>query len=956
MKNKDLLRKTLSVLSALLLLHSADLRAGSVTETEDGVPGIYGIVLDSHSMEPVIGASVILSGTYTGTATDAHGHFSFPGLRPGEYALEIRMLSYKDFISDGITLRQGQRVEIEVQLTEEVSTLDNVVVVAHMPVGTDAGLLNRMRASNVVASGVSSQQIARTQDKDASEVVKRIPGISIIDDKFVIVRGLNQRYNNTWINGTPAPSSDADSRAFSFDIIPSSQIENIMVVKTPAAEYPADYARGFVMVRTRIATEKNNYQISYGTGINDKTHFKDFYYLKGSGTDFLGFDNGLRDLKNVPAKILDTDIEIIDRVSRNGFNNDWQIRKRNPLPDQKLNMALNNSYGLKNGERLNMALALNYSLISKTITDMQNSQFGVYNATNDAPNERFSYTDNVYTNDARLGAMANFSYTNRGDNGRVSMYEFRNMVNQLGQNRYTNREGTRNISGLYHEYHEEFLYQSRLAYNSQLSGDHMFGTAAEDRLDWNVGYAYSNRYQPDRRKIEKQKDETNNIDEYTINPGKVERIYTWLDEHGGSGSVNYKRNLNIGVLTGINFRAGLFADYKTRKYRTRDFAYTWNLNSQILPVGIGSLPLDEIFTQQYLGNDGIHIQDNTKNTNNYNAENLISAAYVAVNIPVDKFNIYAGLRFERTDITVTHYLQAGTDVNEKKDYDYNNLFPSFNASYDINENSLLRAAYGMTVNRQEFRELSTSTYYDFDIFSFVTGNPDLKQATIHNADLRYELYPSSGEVISVAVFYKYFRNPIEWTYIDAGGSYQYSFSNANSATTYGIEIDLRKNLAFMGLRDLLFTMNAAVMRSRVKFEDKSQDHNRPMQGQSPYLVNGGLFYQHKQGLFSAGVLYNRIGKRIVGLGKVQSSDGESFNNNLPDMYELPRDAVDVLAGVKLSRIFDLKFAARDILAPKVVYRQEPKFLDSNGKVQTRKQYPRSYKPGRSFSLTLNATF
>ncbi|MCC8020336.1 MAG: carboxypeptidase-like regulatory domain-containing protein [Rikenellaceae bacterium] len=213
-------------------------------DAQDSSPGIYGVVLDAVTLEPIIGASVVIDGTYLGTATDVEGRFSFTNLQPGPYRLYIRMLTYKEFFSDELVLREGQRVELEAMLTEEVSTLDNIVVVAHMPIGTDAGLLNRMRASNVVASGVSAQQITRTQDKDASEVVKRIPGISIIDDKFVIVRGLNQRYNNTWINGSPAPSSDADSRAFSFDIIPSSQIENIMVVKTPAAEYPADYSGG----------------------------------------------------------------------------------------------------------------------------------------------------------------------------------------------------------------------------------------------------------------------------------------------------------------------------------------------------------------------------------------------------------------------------------------------------------------------------------------------------------------------------------------------------------------------------------------------------------------------------------------------------------------------------------------------------------------------------------------
>lgn len=955
--NSTAVKFLLTVLLFTVSFSGAFSKAALLSETQDGQPGIHGFVLDSYTLEPIIGASVIIDGTYTGTATGADGGFSFTNLQPGSYRLYIKMITYKEFFSDEIVLRDGQRVEMEIQLTEEDNMLDNIVVVAHMPVGTDAGLLNRMRASNVVASGVSSQQISRTQDKDASEVVKRIPGISIIDDKFVVVRGLNQRYNNTWINGSPAPSSDADSRAFSFDIIPSSQIENIMVVKTPAAEYPADYSGGFVMVRTRIAADDNNNQISYGTGINDKTHFRDFNYLKGSGTDILGFDNGLRDLKNVPSNLLNTDTETIDRITKTGFNNDWRIRSHHPLADQKFNAAANRSFGLRSGDKLNMALALNYSLTSKTILDMENSLYGVYDANNDSPNQKFSYKDDQYTTDARLGGMANFAYTRRGKDGKSShVYEFRNMVNQLGRNRYTLREGWRNVSGYYDQQQEEIYYQSRLSYNGQFSGQHILGTVADDRIDWNIGYAYSNRYQPDRRIIEKQKDPSNGVYDYEIKPSSVSRIYTWLDENGVSGSVNYRRNFTIGSLEGINFRSGLLADYKSRKYRTRDFLYVWSINSDKIGQGFGELPLTEIFSSKYLGTDAVYIQDDTDNTNNYDGTHAVYAAYAAVNVPVGRFNIYAGARFERSDMQITSFTQVGTDKTAKKNYVNNNIFPSFNASYDIDANSLLRFAYGMTVNRQEFRELSTSTYFDFEMFSFITGSPDLKQATVQNIDMRYELYPSSGETVSFALFYKYFKNPIEWSYVDAGGSYQYFFTNALDARTYGIELDIRKNLGFIGMRDFLFTLNTAVMKSNVHFEDSSQDHDRPMQGQSPYLINGGLFWQQRKGLVSAGVMYNRIGKRIVGLGRVESADGSNFNNNIPDMYEMPRDAIDVTLGVKLSKVFDLKGAARDILAQKVVYMQEPRFMDAAGKIHKRKQYPRSYKPGRSFSLTLTATF
>ncbi len=925
-------------------------RSAAQSATPSAVREISGTVRDAATAQPIAGANITLGNTTRTATTDVQGEFSIKNIDAGVYTLQVQMLGYKSYTSDPVTLADGQRVDLNVSLVEQTSDLDNVVIVFRMPVNTDAGLISRMRETSLVVSGISSQQIARTQDKDASEVVRRIPGVSIIDDKFVIVRGLAQRYNNTWINGMAVPSAEADSRAFSFDVIPSSQIDNIMVVKTPTAEYPADYTGGFLMIQTKTATGKNNATISYGTGWNTTTHGTDFSAPAASPTDWLGFDNGMRSLKNVPARVSTSDVATVDRVTKTGFGNDWAVATRNPIPDQKFSASVNRSRALGKGDKLGMALALNYSYTNRTIPDMENSQFGVYDAVNDQPVPRFNYNDDQYTTDVRLGGMANFSWTR--NRRAASTYEFRNIVNQLGRTRYTLREGWRNISGYYEQQQEEYFYQSRTSYAGQFSGKHTFNTPADDRLDWNAGYSYSNRYQPDRRIVQRTKDPSNGIDDYQVDQSDISRYFTTLDENGLSAAVNYSRKLGRVVL-----KTGLLGEMKHRDYSTRSFVYKWDINNNTLPAGFAALPTPEVMAPSNLGApDKIHIQDQTDNTNNYLADNKQAAAYLAAELPVGAFRFYAGLRYEHYDTQITSFTQIATDKKHYDDYVYDNLFPSVNATYNVNKRSLVRLSWGRSVNRQEFRELSPSVFYDFEMFSFVMGNPDLKQATIDNYDLRWEFYPASGETISLAVFYKRFNNPIEWTYFDAGGSYQYSFTNALSADNYGLELDIRKRLDFVGLPDFTLTMNASVIESMVRFEDKSQDHDRPMQGQSPYLINGGLFWQNKKGSVSAGVLYNRIGKRIVGLGKVEASGGQSFNNNIPDMYELPRNAVDLTFNVRLSKAFELKGAARDILSEKLVFAQYPKFTDAAGKVHERTQVTKSFDPGSTFSLSLSATF
>ncbi len=206
------------------------------------------------------------------------------------------------------------------------------------------------------------------------------------------------------------------------------------------------------------------------------------------------------------------------------------------------------------------------------------------------------------------------------------------------------------------------------------------------------------------------------------------------------------------------------------------------------------------------------------------------------------------------------------------------------------------------------------------------------------------------------MFYKYFDDPIEWIYRDAGGSYIYSFENAESADNYGIELDIKKSLEFMGLKNFSLNFNGALIKSLVKFGDNSLEHDRPMQGQSPFLVNTGIFYQNDNNGFSGNLLYNVIGKRIVGIGRVSASEGSSINNDVPDMYEMPRNVFDLNLAKKWQPGFELSIGMRDILAQDVEFKQFPKFENAEGKVFEREQITKRYKPGRNFRLTVKYCF
>ena len=895
---------------------------------------LRGSVTDKVTNEPLIGAVIQISGTTTGAITDLDGKFELAGLRNGTYKLMVSYVSYKTLT---LEVSVNGMSEINITLAPDNQQLGEVVVVAEAKKNTENALITRQRTSLVMQTGVSAQQITKTQDKDASEVIRRVPGISIIEEKFVMVRGLSQRYNNVRINNSAVPSSEADARAFSFDIIPSSQLDNMLVVKSPAPEYPADFSGGFILVNTKDVPNSNLFNISVGGSMNDQTHFKNFQYKKGSGTDFLGFDNGLRSLNGGITATLRPMNNGYDLLN-NGLNNDWSIKNRKPIADLSLSMNIAHRWVSESGRTLAMLGAVNYSNTYKTYLNMDNNLYGAYDITHDRSNYLRKGVDDQYNHNVRVGAMLNLTYVPASGNNR---YEFKNIFNQLGKDRYTYRKGTDAQSD--YEESAEYYYQSRTTYSGQFTGKHTWSDT--DKLDWSAGYSYANRNMPDRRRYNTVLNtDTNQLEVENLN--EINREFSRLNEHILSANINYQHDFAFGDFT-PTLKMGGYTEYRTREYNTRLFIYSWK-NGLPSNYRVMNVP-DELMQDKNYGEDKLYLLEQVDWRNNYEGNNMLGAGYAGVNLPFGKWNIYAGVRFEHSRME----LISNTQKNEKSPtsvyYTYDDFFPSLNAAYRLNEQHQFRLSYGRTVNRPEFREVSSSVYYDFDLASNVQGNYDLKAAYIDNIDLGYEYYPSNGELISVSLFYKKFKNPIEWTYTVAGGTdLIYSYINAKGADNYGVEVDIRKNLDFIGMKNFSLSLNGALIKSNVNFEPGSKEEDRPMQGQSPYLVNAGLFYQQPKNGWNAAILYNRIGKRIIGVGRSLGSAGNEVR--VPDSYEMPRNAIDLSVSKKFGKL-EVKAAIRDVLAEKVSFKQFEN--TGNGEVQ---QITRQFKPGRSFNVNISYNF
>lgn len=898
---------------------------------------LRGRVVDSETGEALIGATLRIVEAARSATTNNDGAFQIDGLGQRRYTVQVSYLSYKT------QTLQLNPARVDTALVIRLEPLDNLLggatVVGERKRGTEVSQVAVQRNAMVVQSGVSGQQIRRSSDKDAAEAIRRVPGISLLDEKFVMVRGLSQRYNNVWINGSAVPSSEPDTRAFSFDIIPSSQIDNLQIIKSPAPQYPADFSGGFILLETRDVPVTRSASATIGTSVNASTHFRGFTASKAQGTDFLGFRSHSPATFGAPAA------EGILDPRTTGFNNDWTVRRFNPAPDFNLGGDLATSHEMDNGAVLSLLGALSYNHSSKTYDPMENSLYSGYDVINDRSNYLRHSTDQQYARLVRLGGLFNLTFVPAKGGGR---YEWKNIFNQNATDRYTYRTGVNAQSN--REESAEYYYSARTVYNTQLAGRYVW---AHSRFDWNGGYSFANRNMPDRRRY--RVDNALDPERLSLPTGNdISREYTLLTEHIGSAGANYAYTFD-GVALHPEVLAGVYGEYTHRAYDTRTYIYGWDPRTMTLPSGFQYLPVaDQLLTPDHLGPNGLYMLDDSRMTDNYSGNRLVAAGYTAVNLTLGKLSAYAGVRLEHYNLELTHNTRDDAPSPLARTYKNTDLFPSVNLTYKFLPEHQLRLAYGRSVNRPEFREVSPSVFYDFDLAAAVQGNVDLKNCYVDNLDLRYEWYPAPGDQISIAGFYKRFSDPIEWTYTVSGGTdLIYSYENARSAYSVGIELDVRKNLAFLSLPQFTLVFNGSLIRSRVDFNESLRgEENRPMQGQSPYLVNAGLFFT--QDSWSASLLYNRIGKRLIGVGRNMGSTGDQ-TVRVPSSYEMPRNSLDLSLSKAFGRL-TLRLGAKDLMGEKVYFKQISDVTLASGQQKTVEEVTRSYRPGRNFSLAVTCKF
>lgn len=930
---------------------------------------IKGTITDANTKETLIGATVEIQGTTKGAASDFDGNYVFDKIAKGSYNIVISYVSYASQIIR-VEVLADQVSTVNVELKNASIDVDEVVVYAERKKSTEVAMISSLKAGNLIVSGISAQQISKVQDKDAAEVIRRVPGITITDGRFVIVRGLIERYNSVMLNGATAPSFEADKRAFSFDAIPSGMIDNILIYKSPAPELPADFAGAVINIVTKSVADENSLVISYGSKYVENTTFNsDFKTYKGGKSDWLGFLDHSRDIPSlVPSKEDFNELynwqasdyfqktEQLNTIAKS-FSNNWTTINKNPLPDQNLSIALQRRFILGKISIGNIT-ALNFSS-SSDLLNVNRLEYSNYEPALNVVNKNFDYKDNRFKESAKLGLIHNWNFLY----GKNQKLEFRNFMNQMGNKTTSNRNGE--IVSIKKLRALDIKYETRFLYSGQLAGEQVFN---QDRtkINWMGGYGFTKNDQPDNRRLTyvlNEREQSDRFNQYYLELQAAPNAYMggrlWLDMK--ENVYDLKADLEHQFLLFGNenvwtLKAGFLYEKKSRTFNNTLIGIV--AKSQV-PDSIIYQPVEEIFDHKNFFFDqtplynqhGLSYQDNTNAKNSYNAHDQLIATYVGVKIPITrKINLYGGVRIEKFERLIAALQEKTESAENNNDItsDTINIYPSVNLTFNINEKNLLRASYGKTVNRPEFREMSDFAYEDFELAAIIHGNDSLTNAYIDNYDFRYEWYPSNGEIVSFGAFYKDFSSPIEVFQIPAGTGYDYQPQNTQKAYSMGLELDVRKQLlefdksaSFLRyLKDLTLIFNTSFIKSEINTTEKqatfARDKKRIMQGQSPYIVNLGMNYQNQEAKFSFGLNYNRIGKRIAYVG---------VRDN-PNTWELPRNSLDLTFEKGLGKGISLKAGVKDILKENVRFVQ---YWGPNDAIELDTY---SYTPNRNYSIAL----
>ena len=903
---------------------------------------INGKVIDKKTGEELPGANIIITGTTIGTISDLAGNFSLSNLEPGVYDISCSFISYKTVIIRNVVVKRGEEIFLNLKLLEKDLDLGEITITDKFERKTENSIIAIQKKTASLVNGISAQEMSINGDNNAAASLSKVTGISIDAGKYVYVRGLGDRYSKIELNGAEIPSLDPNRNSVQLDLFPNNIIDNMMVYKTFSPNLPASFTGGYVNIVTKDFPTKFTFQFSTSLGFNPQTNLNsNFITYKGGKLDFLGIDDGTRELPKIAQDVVPyryQDDQKLDDISKS-FNKTMTTTRQTSFFNNSHSFSLGNQVNFL-GKPLGFIASLSYNRSYKYYNNGENGHYTLTTLNSPFLQKDLQLNDEKGTMNVLIGGILNLSYR-LSKNNKISL----NIIhNHCGNKQARYQEGW----SLYHEVNFQtrtLQFSERSFSAAQLRGEHTFKSLSNLNASWMSSYTHSKHDEPDLRFFTNIFETSNNDTVYEIDIAKQDlpsRYFRNMNENNFDNRIDFELPFSV-KQKALKFQFGGVYTLRNRIFRENIFTYKDNNNSftgkienYLSDSNIG------MNVDNYQNNYGIYISDGSQLSNNYDANQSIFAAYIMFDMQLsDNFRAVTGIRTETTDISV----KSKNPANPEGVLNNIDWLPALNLTYKATDKTNFKASYTKTLARPSFRELAPYASFEFSGDFIFIGNENLQRTIVDNYDIRWEHYINHGELISLGYFYKHFHNPIERTFVANAVNDELTFENVDDADIQGIEFEIRKKIDFINaLRYFKIGGNLTLVNSTVSIQDEElssiratnpdQSATRVMCGQSPYIINAFLDYNNSDLGLNSRLTYNISGKKLAIVVK----------GGTPNIFEQPQGKLNFNIKKNLGKNISLKFAAKNLLnsSYKKTYNYKGKdYIFSD------------YSLGRSFSIGFN---
>ena len=882
-----------------------------------GEPGVLkGRITNTENSEPVAGARLFFSGLATDFETDDDGYFE-ARVPSSTYSISILHNRFASQTLDNIEVKAGSTVEKKITVTPAGIALKEFVVVAPFIQGSVSSLVDERKETSVISDFVGAEQMSKSGDSDAAAALTRVAGLTLIDGKYAVIRGMEDRYTTVLMNGAVMPSSDPSSASVDLGMFPASILDSIEVQKTYSADMPGAFGGGVIKLRTKTLPEDDYFKVKLSTGGNLGFTGNDVISQESGDTDNLGYDDGGRELP-----VATVSQQVLTENQAETFNTNYQTKQETANPNIGASVSFGQVFDLS-GFKAGYQSYLGYS----NKWSYEKGEKYDYSAAGDVLtiSDQSDYEKSKYSVD--MTGM--FTAAIEGDN-----FEVKSTTAFIRDSyRLTSQSEGYNSEASVYSRNVDLEWSERELLSHQFNGLHKL--SRDLKIGWLYGFSTASLNNPDRISYSYDDQISGDTSNLYYADGQTSRSFLELTDESSSLGFNVSWELAPASWLNMKLKGGYSFDATDRISENIEYQIDW-FNSVSIPVSIiESQNPNDVLGGNNIGNSGFMFTDFTSPSDRYDASRETSALYSMIETRwFNDFDLIIGVRSESfTQEVNTADSNDGSEI--KVDQATDNILPSLLATYRLMKGIQVRVAMAETVNRPSMLELSSSLWYDPESGDTIRGNPRLIESVISHFDARLEFYGNGGNSVSLAYFNKDFKDPIERTLkpsVDNIVTYQNAVSAANS----GLEFDFRWDLSFLPIGNNLLAIsgNYSVIDSEVVLKSGHTEYSdiRAMQGQSPYTMNFMVTLDNENIGLESGLVLNEIGERIT-----QVSQGD-----VPHVFEQPFTALDFtlskeIGGGKFS------FKLQNILDSERVYTQGS-------------EVHKKSKPGVSYSMGYGVSF